>query len=263
MPRPESIAGPGFTVRLPASEEIDLDQDAEWCIVEIAGERRRIRFHDYAAIYAIPGLYELLFYKALECDSPHTVRKLVAGVLDERGTDPATLSVLDVGAGNGMVAEQFAELGVESIVGVDILPEAAKAAQRDRPGVYDNYRAVDLTQVPPDVDELLGNAGFNCMTSVAALGFGDIPPRAFARAYNYVRPGGLIAFTIKQEFLSEADATGFSRLIRRMLDSGVLSGALAERRYRHRLSVAGEPLYYVAYVAEKVEDVPDEWTVAT
>lgn len=259
MSRPETFTGPTFSVHLPASEEVDLDQDAEWCIVEIAGERRRIRFHDYAEIYAIPGLYELLFYKALQCDSPRVIRDLVAGTLAERGTAPATLRVLDVGAGNGMVGEQFADLGAGSIIGVDIIPEAAAAARRDRPRVYEAYHVVDLTDMPPEVSEQLEPAGLNCMTSVAALGYGDIPPPAFAQAYNYVEPGGLIAFTIKQDFLSERDLSGFSRLIRRMFDSGILSGALAERRYRHRLSVAGSPLYYLAYVAEKIEDVPDHW----
>lgn len=262
MSRPETFNGPGFSVHLPAAEEIDLDQDAEWCIVEIGGEKRHIRFHDYAEIYAIPGLYEFLFYKALECDSPRVVRNLVAGVLEARGDAAATLTVLDVGAGNGMVGEQFAELGAGSVVGVDIIPAAADAARRDRPGVYDAYHVVDLTDVPPEVDDLLSSAAFNCMTSVAALGYGDIPPRAFAQAYNYVEPGGLIAFTIKQDFVSETDLTGFGRLIRRMFDSGIISSALAEQRYRHRLSVAGKPLYYVAYVAEKVADVPDEWTAA-
>jgi hypothetical protein len=34
---------------------------------------------------------------------------------------------------------------------------------------------------------------------------------------------------------------------------------IAEKRYRHRLSVQGEPLYYVAFVAEKVSDVSLAW----
>jgi hypothetical protein len=34
---------------------------------------------------------------------------------------------------------------------------------------------------------------------------------------------------------------------------------LAEERYRHRLSVQGKPLYYVAFVAEKVGDVSPAW----
>jgi hypothetical protein len=32
----------------------------------------------------------------------------------------------------------------------------------------------------------------------------------------------------------------------------------SQRRYQHRLSVAGEPLYYVAIVAEKRADLPIE-----
>jgi hypothetical protein len=30
----------------------------------------------------------------------------------------------------------------------------------------------------------------------------------------------------------------------------------AYRRYQHRLSCAGEPLYYIALVAQKLQDVP-------
>ena len=42
----------------------------------------------------------------------------------------AQLRVLDVGAGNGMVGEELDRMGAKHIVGVDIIPEAAEAAQR-------------------------------------------------------------------------------------------------------------------------------------
>ena len=60
----------------------------------------------------------------------------------------AKLRVLDVGAGNGMVGEELDRMGARHIVGVDIIPEAKEAAERDRPGVYDDYFVVDLTDVP-------------------------------------------------------------------------------------------------------------------
>lgn len=257
--RPQSLPEPSFTIHLPAGE--DLTQDTEWCELEIGGDRRRLRFHDYGELYNVPGLYETLFYDKLECISPRTVCELLGEVLQAQGRDPAELSVIDVGAGNGMVGEALRALGVGSVVGVDILPEAKKATERDRPGVYADYRAIDLTAVTATDDEYFRSVGFNCLTTVAALGFGDIPPAAFAQAYNYVRPGGLVAFTIKEDFLQAFDGTGFSRLIRRMLNDGVLADPSAQRRYRHRLAVSGEPLYYVAYVAEKVADIPADWSL--
>jgi hypothetical protein len=34
---------------------------------------------------------------------------------------------------------------------------------------------------------------------------------------------------------------------------------LAEKHYRHRLSVHGKPLDYIAFVARKTADVPADW----
>jgi hypothetical protein len=90
------------------------------------------------------------------------------------------------------------------------------------------------------------------------LGFNDIPPRAFAAAYNLISTPGLVAFTIKEDFVTSRDTSGFSELIRRMFAEEAIS-LLAKERYRHRLSVQGEPLYYVAFVVEKVKDIPQVW----
>ena len=240
-----------FDLRLP---DASLDQDEEWCELLVDGRRRRIRFHDYDEIYSIPGLYERLFFELLECDSPRAVTALLGRALRERGRDTSTLRVLEVGAGNGMVGEELDELGVSTIVGVDIIEQAATAAERDRPGIYDDYLVLDLTAIPAGTHDELRARSFNCLVTVAALGFGDIPTEAFTSAYNLVEGGGLVAFNIKEDFLTDDDGSGFARLIKRALGDGSLE-LLAERRYRHRLSIAGEPLHYVAIVAEKRADL--------
>ncbi len=243
-----------FDIRFPTAAEDQYHQDEEWCEVRLDGDYRRIRFHDYDELYAIPGLYEQIFYDELKCDSPRTVCRLLAEHLEASDRDPADLRVLDVGAGNGMVGEQLKELGAGTIVGADIIEEASEAAERDRPGVYDDYMVVDLADLPDDDMRELTGHGFNCLTTVAALGFGDVPPDAFAEAYNLVEEGGHIAFNIKEDFVNGNDDSGFSALIRRAVKQGDLE-VEADRHYRHRLSVAGEPLNYIAMVGEKRRDL--------
>ena len=215
-----------------------------------------VRFHDYAEIYAIPGLYERLFRDELKCTSPETVVGLLEDALGQRGGDASDLRVLDLGAGSGMVAEELRRAGSDHIVGLDITEAAQMAADRDRPGVYDNYLVADMCAPDPDVDRALSEADLNCLTSVAALGFGDIPPSAFANSVNYIAVGGLVAFTLRDRFLE--DGGPYSKLIERLLNESVLR-PLARRRYRHRFSTGGTPLYYIAMVAEKTTQVPSDW----
>lgn len=258
MAKEASTADRNFEVRLPQSRA-ELDQDEEFFDLAIDGASRRIRFHDYPEIFEIPGLYEYLFYERLECASPRVVGELLAAELARDGVDPATLRVLDVGAGNGMMGSELVDLGVDHIVGIDIIPEAAMATERDRPGVYDRYHVLDLTELADAERAELAAHRLNCLLLVAALGFGDIPTAAFAAAHNVLETPAWMAFNIKEDFLDgKDDDTGFSGLIRRMLSEGIIERR-SERRYRHRLSVAGDPLHYLAIVAIKRADVPPEW----
>lgn len=247
-----------YVVHLPPKHaRAQLDQDQEWCEIECNGTRRRIRFHDYAEIYNVPGLYERLFAERLDCESPRVVTSLLGEELRDAGVKPERLSALDFGAGNGMVGELLGELAVGEIVGVDLLPEARDAAHRDRPGLYDAYYALDMTQLAPERRRDLMRHDFDLMTCVAALGFGDIPPLAFAEAFNLVGSPGWIAFNIRDRFVEEEGA-GFGALIARMFAEGILEER-TRTRYTHRISVSGEPLEYVAIVAEKHADVPLDW----
>lgn len=217
-----------------------------------------LRCHDYAEIFSAPGLYEQLFHDELDCRSPDAVRRVLSEAMTATGLDEP-LRILDVGAGNGMVAEELDTLDPEAIVGIDIIPEAAEAAWRDRPDLYQAYYVMDLTDMTEPWWQALEDEHFTCMTTVAALGFADIPPLAFANAFNLVADGGFVAFNLKDSFLDGEDDTGFARLVRHMLDEGVLELAGRER-YRHRLSVAGEPIHYVALAGAKRSPVPLEWT---
>jgi len=237
-------------VHLPRAGAFGLDQDEEFFEIEEDGERRRIRCHDYGEIYSVPGLYERIFADVLSCRSPEVVVNLLEETLVREDQDPKELRVFDLGAGNGMVAEELDEIGADSIVGVDLLEEAKEAAERDRPGLYDDYRALDLTAIDEGTRAELESHDFNCLTCVAALGFGDIPAAAFRAAYDLVAPGGWVAFNIRDQFLDNGDAGGFSRLLDDLFKSGELKEH-TRHRYQHRVSVNGDPLHYIAVVAQK------------
>ena len=245
-----SVRTTEFELHLPDEADAAASQDEEWCEITRDGRRERIRFHDYDRIYSIPGLYERLIYEQLGCDSPRVVAGLLAAELAHRSVDLSGLRVLDLGAGNGIVAEELAEVGVDHLVGVDIIPEAAEAAERDRPGLYDEYLVCDLMREDSPAHMELRAQRLNAVTCVAALGFGDIPPEVFCAALRAISTPGWVAFTIKADFVSDRDESGFAHTIKRLVGDGTLD-VIAEQRYRHRFNWAGEPLEYVAMVAEK------------
>jgi SAM-dependent methyltransferase len=248
-----NVEVPEFEIRFPARGR-GYDQDEEWFEVRLGDEWQRMRLHDYDAIYKVPGLYEALIYEALECKSPPRVVGLLKAVLEDWPATLPALRILDLGAGNGIVAECLKSAGARYIVGADILPEAREAAERDRPDVYADYIVGDITSLSGEPARRLREAELDCLVSVAALGFGDIPPQAFAAAFNVIGTPGWVAFTIKETFLSETDTSGFSKLIRRLIAKGSLR-VEAHRRYCHRRSIEGEKLFYVAIVARKLSRI--------
>ena len=81
---------------------------------------------------------------------------------------------------------------------------------------------------------------------------------AFVKALNIINGQGWVAFNIKETFLNETDKSGFSTMIRELIFSEYLDVYHIER-YRHRLSIEGEPLYYFAIACRKNADVPMEF----
>ncbi len=238
-----------------SKENLDhLGQDEVYFFLKDKNDFEKILFHDYEKIYSYPGLYEQLFYERLKCNSPQIVCEDLRKTVDTNKEHFSELKILDFGAGNGIMGEVLKNIGVARLVGVDIIREAEIAAERDRPGVYDDFFVKDFTKLRQDEREEIKSWNLNTLTTVAALGFGDIPPKAFIEAVNLIDENGWVAFNIKESFLTNSDNSGFSKLIRELIFSEYLSICMLER-YRHRVSAEGIPLYYFSVVCKKHRNV--------
>ena len=243
-------------VQFPSTGTQRLDQDEGFFYLDEGDESRKIRFHDYDEIYRRPGLYEQIFYDRLKCQSPAKVASILQSAVLQSGQPSTTLRVLDLGAGNGIMGEELRRLGVARLVGADILPEAHEACLRDRPEVYDEYLVCDITDLDEETLDEIESWSLDCLTMVAALGFGDIPAAAFVTAFNLIDVGGWVAFNVKETFLDNRETTDFSRVARELVFTDYLEIHHLER-YRHRLSIDGEPIFYYAVAGQKTADAPE------
>lgn len=245
-------------IQFPKTESSNLNQNEAYFYLQASGRRRKIRFHDYDEIYQVQGLYEQVFYDRLKCTSPTKVATILESAVKQSQDSFTELRVLDLGAGNGMMGEELKKHGISRLIGVDIIPEAYEATVRDRPGLYDAYYVGDFTNLDKEKEEDIASWQCDCMVTVAALGFGDIPAKAFIEAFNIIKTEGWIAFNIKDSFFYNNDESGFSKMIRELIFSKYLNVYHIER-YRHRLSIEGLPLYYFAIAGRKNADVPDKF----
>jgi hypothetical protein len=245
-------------IQFPHADVKELGQDEAYFYLVTGESKEKIRLHDYDRIFDLPGLYEQVVYERLKCQSPATVVEVLRYSVSQSHQRFNELRVLDLGAGNGMVGDELKKQGVSRLVGVDIIPEARAATERDRPGVYDAYYVMDLSHLQADERDELHSWSFDCLTCVAALGFGDVPTTTFLEAFNLIGNGGWVAFNIKETFFDRSDESGFSQLIRELIFSEYLD-LYHLQRYRHRFSIEGEALYYFALGAKKNAEVPQSF----
>jgi SAM-dependent methyltransferase len=249
-------------IQFPSIDVRELSQDEVYFyLLDEEGQKTKIRLHEYDRLYHTPGLYEQVVYERLKCQSPSTVTEVLKYSLSQSSQGLNELRVLDVGAGNGIVGEELKKHGVSRLIGIDIIPEAREATERDRPGVYDAYYVVDLCSLSVEERDEIASWSPECLISVAALGFGDIPPRAFLEAFNLISKQGWVAFNIKETFLDRSDNSGFSRLVRELISSEYLD-LYHLQRYRHRFSLEGKPLYYFALGGRKNNHVSSSFIEA-
>ena len=227
----------------------DTTQQQEELVVTYAdGSQDRMRLHEYDRVYAIPGLYEEVVQDRLQCQSPARLASELTEAVRASGGDPGELVVLDIGAGNGLVAEELQARGVtQPGYGLDTSTAAEAAVARDRPGAYRTFLTAGLDDV--DVGELVTDGGVNALVGAGALGLGHITPDSFQRAWTALGSGSWFAVTAPEEA-----ATGEGEELAGYLDelrAGADTEIVTFERFRHRLRMSGEPLHYYVIVGRR------------
>ena len=244
-----------FQIRLPDNIE-HLPINEEYFFLTQNGRERRLKLHDYGDVYSIPGLYEYIANEKLHYRSPEVMSALLVETVAEAGLSVDKLKVLELGAGSGLFGKALAKQGVTSIIGIDIVPEAAIAATRECPGVYEHYYVEDLTKSSPTRSKL-SEQGLNCFVCCSALSAGHIPVEAFAAGFNEIEPQGWVMFNIAKtsyDEQSDRNCPEFVRFYRQAIAQGILELCYT-RPYTHRRFFNGQTLEYVAVVGRKKGEI--------
>ncbi len=234
--------------------EIELqpgrDQAEESLVVRHpGGATERFRLHEYPRVYAIPGLYEEVVQRRLRCASPSVLAERLIACTAEAGTGSDALAVFDLGAGNGVVGEELRARGVPTIVASDNIAAARDAALRDRPGLYAEYLVGDTDDLP-QVADLIREHGLNALVAAGALGLGHITAGSFHRLWSAFPVGSWFAVSLHED-LARPGGSDFGEYLAGFEGRGDGGQILVRERYRHRLTMAGEPIPYLAIVARK------------
>jgi SAM-dependent methyltransferase len=207
---------------------------------------REAGLHDYAALYAVPGLYDAVYFLHLEGRAPHLLAQALASAVPEQ--ERATRRVLDVGAGTGAVGAALLALGFRPVVGTDLEPASALAVRRDRPEAYREARTADLTAPTPDDLAWLQGVAPDVVTVAGAVGYGHLPVAALAQVTRLLPVGGLLALTVAPGLDTDRELAAHAALL-----LGPAYEVVVRREGVHRQSDRG-PLAVVALVLRKEED---------
>jgi trans-aconitate methyltransferase len=213
------------------------------------GRTEQMRLHEYDRVYAVPGLYEEVVQRRLECASPRVLAESLVAEVRAAGEEEAALKILDLGAGNGVVGEELRRQGVrEPLVGLDTSRIAPQAAERDRPGLYERYLTEPLDAV--DVAGLVAEHGLTCLAGAGALGIGHVTRAQIASAWAAFGPGAWLAVTFPEDILGPAGGE-LGEFVQALRDGEQDTQVLRLERFRHRLRMSGEPLHYYVLVARR------------
>jgi predicted TPR repeat methyltransferase len=226
------------------ARDLEIDEAADVVVWRDAdGRAVRTGLHDYAALYAVPGLYEAVYFERLGGRAPAVLAERLAAVVP----DPAAVTVLDVGAGTGAVGGELWARGFRRIFATDLEPASVEAIERDRGELHAGARVCDLVTPSDDDRAWLRSVAPDVVTVAGAVGFGHLPVAAFATLTDLLAPGGVLALTVARDHEDAAELAGHAALFH-----GPRFRELARADDRHRETADGGSLELTALVLERV-----------
>lgn len=239
-----------FEIELPEVESVrnlTIHEEFFWLIQN--GQKRKIRLHNYSEIYKINFLYEYVMNQ-LDYQSHIVLSSLLVKQFTQAGGKIEDMVVLDMGAGTGLVGQTLANLGVKSIVGIDRIPEAAEAAQRQYPGIYENYYVGEFNLLHQGSRNTFTNRDFNCLMCCSAIAPGHIGEE-FSFIFNQITPQGWVAFNVAQYFWEDESEAGFHQQNSWVNHPNIFK-IVETQTYRHRGYMDNRSLDYLAIVGRKI-----------
>jgi SAM-dependent methyltransferase len=241
---------PAYAVRSPLVLQSAYEPD-EFCEVLINGEWRRFRVGDQRSLLEHPGLYEQLMNQ-LECTTPQRAAAIFGEVLFDWFGSPSELRVLELGAGNGLMAAELRQLGAGAVMGIDHRPEASAAARRDRPWAYDYYLLGKLTARKASLRRNVAKFSPNCLVMLAGDADELIDASAFAAAWDVLPCNAWAIFSMSDTAPTDGRQAKFQQVLRELTEQGCIQME-CYRRYVHRITMGGVPVCHVLFVARKLQ----------
>lgn len=227
-------------------------QATESFILREGSKEQHLSLHNYSEIYRYPGLYEYIFIEMFQGISHQLVPDLMLDELAKAGQSPEDLSVLDFGAGSGLIGSQLHARGIRRIIGVDLFKASKIAIERDFPGLYQELLIDDLSSPTNATRSVLEQFQPNALICVSALNV--IPAIAWRNIFNLIQPGGWVALNIVahalQDHPDERCKVGSNTLIRQLIDQKLLD-VKVQKTYKHRKNSANQPIFYTAVIGKK------------
>jgi predicted TPR repeat methyltransferase len=109
-----------------------------------------------------------------------------------RYVEPGDGTVLDAGAGTGMMGEILSPLGYRDLVGIDIASNMLELARKK--GVYKDLRRMTLGG---QLD--LPTGAFAAVVSTGVFAAGHAPPESFDELIRVTKPGGYVIFSVRTD----------------------------------------------------------------
>lgn len=137
------------------------------------------------------GAYDQDLDQPYRCSPVNTANALAKVLPDKDAT------ILDAGAGTGMVGEALAELGYKNIIGVDLSEQMLEVARQKQ--VYTALYQGNLEEPLSFASE----ASYDAILSVGVFTFGHVHPRALKSLSSLLKSGGYFVLTVRADYYNE------------------------------------------------------------